>query len=104
MSNPNWNELATPSEKNQYLFSSELYGNSVNEMYKGIILDPKIDNEEVVAAFRQWGEMIPALKMMFVNWLETQPERNDGPITYKEVLTFIRHLSLKQEQMAVQYS
>lgn len=97
---PDWDSISSLTAIKYRLFAAENYQAQVKIMWNKIIANPEADNDELISSFLQWCESNSMLKLMFNTWIEGFTERNDGPVSHKEILQFINYLAMCEERHA----
>lgn len=95
---PDWEELAKLRPITARTFAAERWYDQLKMMYNDIVRNPKADNSDIVSSFLQAMDGNAYTKLMFMTWIEGFTERDDSPITYKEVLQFISYLWMCEER------
>lgn len=97
---PDWEELAKLRSITARTFAAERWYDQLKimYMYNDIVRNPKADNSDIVSTFLQVMDGNAYTKLMFMTWIEGFTERDDSPITYKEVLQFISYLWMCEER------
>lgn len=95
---PDWNSMSELTAVKYRSFAAERWAELVRHMYNDIVLVENCDNEDLTSKFLMMVDENPMLRMMWTTWIEGFTEREDGPITYKEVLQFISYLGMCEER------